>query len=1376
MVNISKKFIVILVVMIAVSGFSFAVVFGQQGNFSSTAVQGKSVPGIAGSSSNTKTTSVPSQFSKYQNSFNSSVSKLLGKDGVNGKNLTSRSSYFLNSTGNSSIINHLFIPNKHAANFYKMVNNTVTPLYSSAPAPNGIGDFGVKNVSGNLVGYNYNTSSFEGTVSLNSLSPLYLLNDAPHTVTIQLNTVLNNVTLFGKSDYSFWTQNVIVYSARTHTLSLEDNLWNFSSPAAYLTSNAIYNSTGNVLPYSGVHIALGPNFTINQPFTVHLYLNSTLLHNRNVVYFNYSIPQISMSGTYDRVTFNSTYGMPSSYKTPQANFLVSGTHVTPTGYLLYDAELMIGGPGGGSTTDIYGINGSMSLKYMNSTSGNYQNVPSAYNFGTDTGETSSGVSIYWKTNDVAYLNAGPSILRGMWGIQNDPGAITVSGSIAPSNGFLFINSGNAVNNTTTQWSPVPQNGKFIYYLSPGDYAGQVLASDYQPMYNILVSDHSGGSSVGLGSIDLVHNVSYGGYTPLFAFNNAQLLNITISGKGTSASPYILINQNVSIDPVFGQLNDFGFPVFPGVFLKGTTDYVSTLGEQQAITDNSVYGTFIGYNTMPYFIYNSQNVSVLAMDISGTLYPSMYGFIAGELTFWNSSNDIISESCFINTYVGIAFNSSMDITAIHNKFISTDVYSAYGNANIANNIFYDGSGIVDYYSNDSLVGNFFYQSSADLSYFAHTYMRGNTFFGGSYLEGLNSSLTGDYDQFNSSDIMLLNSTLYLSSTGIGNSYVVLADSISYLSNSTVNESEVASFHGTTHLNTTVIYNSFLGSLGANVSLNSDSTWYSFYESLSSNWSILSTHEIDPSYIAEMGNISFKDSSENGIWYEALESNTSVVSSTISVGPYSVGPYSVYTQSPYPWFMMTFYGSNNFKHDNVTTKNFTMNKTYYTYYSTVLPNLNSLVFNEGTNVVDGTNISTMNGNQASNLILEYGTNNIINNAFTSNNVSLNGNLYGAGSSLIVYGGVNVISHNTFITINSPAASSLLKYGDASSGQSTFLYSVTFKESGLPSGTQWTLDFNGTNYSTSKSSYSLLVSPGNYSYSASSPGFVAVNGKVSVVSSSVSVSIPFVAEQKYLVTFTEKGLPLGTSWTVNLNGKNMSSNGNSVSFMMYNGTFDYTIMQVSGYHSSPTTGSVTVNGSNVNESVSWYPVNYTVTFSETGLSPGTIWGLSVNGVVHTSSTNNITLSLPNGTYSYSLTTVSGYTPHAYTGSFTINSSSTTINIAYTPNTYTVVFIETGLPSGTTWNVTFNGVLKTTNSTSISFTNVTDGTYSYTVDSHTGYFYTHSGSVAVSNSGASIPLSFVKSVTQPSSVIPIVAGVVAGIAASIAGSVGVLFFIKKH
>ncbi|HIH60665.1 MAG TPA: hypothetical protein HA289_06305, partial [Ferroplasma sp.] len=74
MVNISKKFIVILVVMIAVSGFSFAVVFGQQGNFSSTAVQGKSVPGIAGSSSNTKTTSVPSQFSKYQNSFNSSVS------------------------------------------------------------------------------------------------------------------------------------------------------------------------------------------------------------------------------------------------------------------------------------------------------------------------------------------------------------------------------------------------------------------------------------------------------------------------------------------------------------------------------------------------------------------------------------------------------------------------------------------------------------------------------------------------------------------------------------------------------------------------------------------------------------------------------------------------------------------------------------------------------------------------------------------------------------------------------------------------------------------------------------------------------------------------------------------------------------------------------------------------------------------------------------------------------------------------------------------------------------------------------------------------------------------------------------------------------
>ncbi len=160
----------------------------------------------------------------------------------------------------------------------------------------GIGFFGLENVSGKLVGSNYYASSFEATVNITNLSVFNLANDAPpYSLTFQLNTVTANTTLFGQSKYTFWTQNVITYSVRTHDLGFEDNIWNFSSTAAYLSSNAILNSTGQVYPYPGVHIAIGPSYLIKPPFSVTLYLNTSEIDGNNVVYFNYSIPQLGVN-------------------------------------------------------------------------------------------------------------------------------------------------------------------------------------------------------------------------------------------------------------------------------------------------------------------------------------------------------------------------------------------------------------------------------------------------------------------------------------------------------------------------------------------------------------------------------------------------------------------------------------------------------------------------------------------------------------------------------------------------------------------------------------------------------------------------------------------------------------------------------------------------------------------------------------------------------------------------------------------------------------------------------------------------------------------------------------------------------------------------
>lgn len=1350
-----SKILVIVIVLMSIIGFSVAGVFG-----ASNSVNGnQQVISPQGKVSSANNINVPAQYTAYK--------KYLDSNSVaNGTTKLVDNSSLLNHI-NINVSNYIYLPNYNASKMYNINDGAVTPLYSVAPAPMGIGFFGTQNISGQLYGKNYTSQSYEGSININNLTPMYLLNDAPTSVSIQLNTVLHNVTLFGKSNYDFWTQNVIFYSERTHSLEFIDNIWNFSSPATYLTSNAIYNSSyGVTLPYTGVHIALGPAFTINEPFTVHLYTNSTIIDNRNAVYFNYSIPQINKNGTYNRVIFNSTYGIPSSFKTPMADFLVSGTTITPTGYLLYDSELMIGGPGGGSTTDIYNINGTMALDYYNSTTGKYMSVPSAYDFGTDTGETSSGVGEYWSTNDVVHLTTGPSILKGMWGINNNTGYFTLTGSLAPSNGFVFVNNG-AFNNLTAQWSPIPESGIFSILLSPGTYSIQFLASDHAPSFKKVTS--SSGALFSIGKISLTKNLTYGGYTPLYAFNNNQLANISIHGNGTATNPYVLIPQCIYIDPVFGGLNDFGFPVFAGVFLWNTTGYISTMEEQQPSVCDYYNGAPFFMNTMPYFLYEAQNVSFVGNDIGGFLYPAYSGFIAGEITLWYSSNDLILRSCFYDTYA-IAMNGSNDITISQSNFGSSFgpayIESCYSNANIANNV-EEESVIYEYHSMDNLIANTFVCSFV-MSEFGNDNLRGNSFNDGALI-AINSTIASSFDSYYGSYFRLIYSNATINHLSMEDSDLIALDNTTNIDSSEFYSAYLAFGYGGEHnivnsnLNSSTLYAYYTNVTTHGGYVNSTCV-YSLY----SNSKIIGAMENQSKMIAEFGNFTMSNDYMSGLLYESLESNNTIDHTTIANG------------MQYPWAITTYYGTNNINNDKLVVSNYNVPENEYYYMSEEYGlNINSLTFNEGINTVTGTYVKSINSNEASNIIVQYGVNKITANEFYTDNVSLNGNLYGAGSSLIVYGGSNVISNNKFITINSPAKSSLMKYGDVSSGSNEYYYGVEFKEAGLPADTLWTLLFNGATYNTTNSSITLIESPGNYSYKATSAGYNSISGSVSVVSSSVTVNLPFVLSPKYTVTFKENGLPANTQWSVIFNGQTKSSADKEINFTAYNGTYTYSINGTSGYHTIYT-GSVLINGSAVIVHVNWIKTTYKVSFQESGISLPATWGISINGNNYKTNNSIISTNLENGTYTYSIDIVNGYTPYSYSGSFTVNGSNEIISIPFVANEYSVVFIESGLPAGSSWSVTFNGITMKSNTTFITFENVTNGKYSYSVSTNAkGYLYSDAGNVVLSNSGSSIPISFVKHVVAPSApsdTIPIIAGVVAGVISAFAAAFVITLVVKKH
>lgn len=145
-------------------------------------------------------------------------------------------------------------------------------------------------------------------------------------------------------------------------------------------------------------------------------------------------------------------------------------------------------------------------------------------------------------------------------------------------------------------------------------------------------------------------------------------------------------------------------------------------------------------------------------------------------------------------------------------------------------------------------------------------------------------------------------------------------------------------------------------------------------------------------------------------------------------------------------------------------------------------------------------------------------------------------------------------------------------------------------------------------------------------------------------------------YRVNFIETGLSSGTTWYVNMSN-GMSSGpitGSSYSFTVTNDTYSYTIATADKtYEASSSSGSFKVNGSSVPESITFSPVKYTVSFAESGLPSGTTWYVNLSNGMDSGAITGMSYSfaLTNGTYSYSVSSISGYLITNGSGSLSVN-----------------------------------------------------------------------------------------------------------------------------
>ncbi|MCL4376266.1 hypothetical protein M1558_02130 [Candidatus Parvarchaeota archaeon] len=201
----------------------------------------------------------------------------------------------------------------------------------------------------------------------------------------------------------------------------------------------------------------------------------------------------------------------------------------------------------------------------------------------------------------------------------------------------------------------------------------------------------------------------------------------------------------------------------------------------------------------------------------------------------------------------------------------------------------------------------------------------------------------------------------------------------------------------------------------------------------------------------------------------------------------------------------------------------------------------------------------------------------------------------------------------------------------------------------------------------------------------------------------------------------LPYGTKWWVDFDGSNVSSTSSFISFTTATGSYSYIVAQPS-VNSSGCVDKYSVQSTGTLSSGSSLPLFYGesetcyTTFQEAGLPSGSSWSVLLNGVEKTELySSNITFVNSPGYYSFSANSVSyggsTYYPCPLSGYVAAGSifkvqysTSSSCNLGF------ATFHETGIPYGLNWSVDYNGNIKESNSSAITFLSST-GSNSFTV-----------------------------------------------------------------
>ncbi|EQD42388.1 thermopsin precursor related protein, partial [mine drainage metagenome] len=213
--------------------------------------------------------------------------------------------------------------------------------------------------------------------------------------------------------------------------------------------------------------------------------------------------------------------------------------------------------------------------------------------------------------------------------------------------------------------------------------------------------------------------------------------------------------------------------------------------------------------------------------------------------------------------------------------------------------------------------------------------------------------------------------------------------------------------------------------------------------------------------------------------------------------------------------------------------------------------------------------------------------------------------------------------------------------------------FNETGLPQGTNWSVEVNAARLFSDGSPsirVTLLASitPVNIT---PVPGFVPsfYHQSVDPTGPDQSLNIswhPFLLN----TSFEEIGLPSGKAWAVDFAGTVNRTSGTVLDFEAPNGTYAFSVTAPVGYQANVTAGTIQLQNRSQNRSVAFSPILYDLTFEEAGLPSGQAWSVEVGGSNETSTSATASFQVPNGTLSYKILPISGFHASPYSGNLDV------------------------------------------------------------------------------------------------------------------------------